>query len=122
MSLFRKHKTTDQRNINGLLVLSDKPLQHGDAVILLQQIIGEQGKRGHKMAEHARADVMVASDSLNDPQYVNAAIGEAFSELGGSDLWDRTEHFSFKGSDGSQGRCFMLFDRPREESKDQKVA
>lgn len=98
------------RKVQGLLVMSVTPLDNSQ--LLMQQIIDQQRDRGHKSVNGSKAQAIVAGDSLEDPQYVYAAIRETFSEFDASDLMERTEQFSFQGSDGNQGHYYIVFDRP----------
>jgi len=98
------------RKVQGVLIMTAMPLP--DAHVLLTQIIDQQLKRGNEVVRDVVVKVETAGTNLDDRAYAYAAVRQAFADLGGADLADRTERFSFQASNGNRGYYYLAFDRP----------
>ena len=98
------------RKVQGMLIMTAMPVP--DAHVLLTQIIDQQLKRGNEVVKDVVVKVETAGTNLDDRAYAYAAVRQAFADLGGADLADRTERFSFQASNGNRGYYYLAFDRP----------
>lgn len=103
---------SQSRQVQGILVLSRRPMPQKATQTLLQQIIAQQTAQGHSWAKHCITRVSTAGKFWDDKAYAYAAVREEFSNLGGPDLADRTLVFPFQATDGNVGKYFVVFDRP----------
>ncbi|MBI5892811.1 MAG: hypothetical protein HZB79_04020 [Deltaproteobacteria bacterium] len=96
------------KQMQAILVFSLRPLDTPKK--LLQQIAEQQRSHGHTAAPKCIAKAGTVKD-LNDKAFITETLRKEFPDIIVEELIKRTNVYSFHGSDGNNGKYFVVFDK-----------
>lgn len=98
--------------MQGILVISRRPMDQATIVNLTQQILDAQKSKGYAVATGFEATHVVAGNDVDNDMFAYAKLRDSFSKFGNAEIVKRAKVFPFEFPDGAAGKFYVLYDRP----------